>query len=119
MFLDDLPFGLFMEIEPNIMEVIINEGVQISRQQIEQMEQGLLQKYQDHPYSLLINRKNAYSHEHDALSRVAELKNVEAMAIIAYTDATAIAAKMHLLYSNNIQIFTDKASALNWLKQNQ
>ena len=118
MLLGNLPFGHFEEIEPNIMEIIIHEGVQLDEKHIEQIEQGLLNLYKDE-YSLLINRKNAYSHGHESLNRVAELKNASAIAIVAYSDASVIAAKMHLLYSNNVHIFTNKLSALNWLKNCQ
>ena len=118
MLLGNLPFGIFEEIEPNIMEIVIHEGVQIKKQHIEQIEQGLLEKYEGE-YTLLINRKNAYSHGHESLNKIAELKNATAIAIVAYSNASVIAAKMHLLYSNNIQIFTDKMSALNWLRNSQ
>jgi hypothetical protein len=118
MLLGNLPFGFFEEIEPNIMEIIIHEGVQISEEHIVKIEQGLLDKYEGE-YSLLINRKYAYSHGHESLNKISELKNASAIAIVAYSDASVIAAKMHLLYSNNIEIFTDKASALNWLRNAQ
>ncbi len=118
MLLGNLPFGIFAEIEPKIMEITIHEGVQISEHHIEQIEQGLLERYEGE-YCLLINRKNAYSHGHESLSKVAELKNAAAIAIVAYSDASVIAARMHLLYSSNIQIFTDKMSALNWLRNSQ
>lgn len=118
MLLGNLPFGIFEEIEPNIMEIIIHEGVQINKKLIGDIEQGLLDKY-DTEYSLLVNRKNAYSHDHESLSRIANLKNLNAIAIVAYSDSSAMAAKMHLLYSSNIQIFTNKMSALNWLRNCQ
>lgn len=118
MLLGDLPFGTFEEIEPNVMEITIHEGVQMSEEYIELIEQGLLQKY-DGAYALLVNRKNAYSHGHESLARIAELKNVSAIAIVAYSDSSVMAAKMHLLYSSNVQIFTNKMSALNWLRNCQ
>lgn len=115
MLLGNLPFGVFEEIEPNIMEITIHEGVQIGRLQIEQIEKGLLEKY-DGEYSLLVNRKFSYSHNHESLAKIAELKNAVAIAIVIYSKSSEIAAKMHLLYSNNIQIFDNPLSALNWLK---
>lgn len=118
MLLGNLPFGFFEEIEPNIMEITIHEGVQISEENIEKIEKGLLERYEGE-YSLLINRKNAYSHGHESLNKISELKNAVAIAIVAYSDSSVIAAKMHLLYSSNIQIFTDKVSALNWLRNAQ
>lgn len=118
MLLGNLPFGHFEEIEPNIMEIIIHEGVQLDEKHIEQIEQGLLTLYKDE-YSLLINRKNAYSHGHESLARIGELKNVSSIAILVYSETSLMAAKIHLVYSKNVQIFTDRNSAINWLRNCQ
>lgn len=118
MLLGELPFGTFEEVEPKIMEITINQGVQVSEKNIEEIEQGLLEKYQD-KYALLINRKNAYSHGHESLARIGELKNVSSIAILVYSETSLMAAKIHLVYSKNVQIFTDRNSAINWLRNCQ
>ncbi|KZM38769.1 MAG: hypothetical protein ACPGUE_10370 [Marinomonas sp.] len=118
MLLGELPFGTFEEVEPKVMEITINQGVQVSEKNIEEIEQGLLEKYQD-KYALLINRKNAYSHGHESLARIGELKNVSAIAILVYSEPSLMAAKIHLVYSNNVQIFTNRNAAINWLRNCQ
>lgn len=113
--LDDLTFGTFREIEPNIIEIIINEGVELSRQHIERIEERLLEKYGG-MYALLINRVNSYSHTLDSMQKVAKLRNLTALAIVVYSEVSVHAARIHHLYQDNVQVFEDKESATAWLR---
>jgi hypothetical protein len=115
MILDQLSFGTFQEIEPNIVEIIVDEGVDIDGRHIEQIEVGLLEKY-DSSYALLINRLHAYSHTHVSMQKVAELKNLAAIAIVVYSDISRHAAMIHKVFQNNVQVFDEKDSALVWLR---
>ncbi|HUT65707.1 MAG TPA: hypothetical protein VMZ05_06110 [Spirochaetota bacterium] len=115
MILDDLPFGTFQEIEPNILEIIINEGVELDRDHIERIEEGLLEKYSG-AYALLIDWVNSYSHKHDSMEQVVRLQNVAAVAIVIYSEASGTAANIHRLYMDNGQVFEDKARAMTWLR---
>lgn len=116
MILDDITFGTFREIEPCIMEIIVNEGVELSGQHIERIEAGLLEKY-DRAYALLINRVNSYSHTLDSMKKVARLRNLVALAIVVYRVGSKHAAKIHQVYQDNVQIFADKESAVAWLRE--
>jgi hypothetical protein len=115
MVLDELTFGAFREIAPNIMEIIINEGVELSGKHIEQIEEGLLEKYNT-PYALLINRVKSYSHTHASMQRVAKLRNLAALAIVVHSGASEHAAMIHGLYQDNIRVFDDKDKAATWLR---
>ena len=115
MILDDLTFGSFREIEPNILEIIINEGVELNSQHIERVEEGLLEKY-DSAYALLINRLNSYSHTLDSMKKVSKLRNLAALAIVVYSRVSSHVAAIHRLYQDNIQVFEDKNSAMAWLR---
>lgn len=115
MILDELTFGTFREIEPGIMEIIANEGIELDLKHIEQIEEGLLEKYSG-AYALLINRVHSYSHTLESMQKVAKLRNLAALAIIVYSDLAEHAAKIHRLYQNNVQVFDDKDEAIDWLK---
>ena len=80
--LENLEFGVFKEIEPQIVEIIINEGVVLDGEKIQEIEESLLEKY-DSRYALLVNRKNRYSHTHESMMKVARMKNLAAIAILA------------------------------------
>ena len=83
--LEDLEFGDLKEIEPQIVEVIINEGIVLDGDKIQRIEERLLEKYSNR-YALLVNRKNHYSHTHESMMRVARLRNLAGIAILVYED---------------------------------
>jgi hypothetical protein len=113
--LKDLKFGVFEEAEPQIMEIIINEGVVLDEEKIQKIEEGLLGKYSGR-YALLVNRKNRYSHTHESMMKVARLRNLIAIAILVYKDFAKQAAQIHELYQQNVNIFDDREKALTWLR---
>ncbi len=113
--LDNLSFGKFQEIEPNIMEIVISKNEILDNKKIAQIEDGLLDKYQT-PYCLLINRINKYHHTEESLSRIAKLKGAIAFAIVVYNVTEITFAKLHKQYQDNIGIFQEKENALEWLK---
>ncbi len=116
MMLAEFTYGIIREVEPNIMEIIINEGVELSSQHIEQIELGLLEKYSGLS-ALLVNRVNSYSHTHESMQKIPELRNIAALAVVVYSDASAHAAKLHGLFQDNVQVFDNKESALVWLRK--
>jgi len=113
--LENLEFGVFKEIEPQIVEIIINEGVVLDGEKIQEIEESLLEKYGGR-YALLVNRKNHYSHTHESMMKVARLKNLAAIAILVYEHFAKQAAVIHELYQQNVSIFDDREKALTWLR---
>ena len=61
MLLDELSFAKVIEIEPNIVEVIAHKGVEVTRDDMEVMEKGFLEKDSER-YCELVNRINEYFH---------------------------------------------------------
>lgn len=112
--LENLEFGTFREIEPNILEIIINKGVQLDLAKIQEIEKGLLEKYKN-PYALLVNRVNSYSHTHESMEKVANLRNLAGIAILVYTDFSRHTAMVHTLYQDNVRVFDDREEAVTWL----
>ncbi len=115
MILDGITFGSFREIEPGIMEIVINEGIELGSKHIDNIEAGLLELYSD-AYALLINRVNSYSHTLESMQKVAKLQNLAALAIVVYSDMSKQAAMIHHLYQDNLRVFEDKERAIVWLR---
>ena len=113
--LEDLEFGDLKEIEPQIVEVIINEGIILDGDKIQRIEERLLEKYSNR-YALLVNRKNHYSHTHESMMRVARLRNLAGIAILVYEDFAKQVAVIHELYQRNVVVFDDRGSAITWLR---
>jgi hypothetical protein len=116
MLLDSLEFGTFQEIEPNIMEIIIHEGVELRESHIDLIEKGLVERY-GCPYALLINRVNSYSHTHASMQRVAQLQNMTRLAILVHGTVAKHAADVHKLYQENLKVFDDREKAIIWLRE--
>ena len=113
--LEDLEFGDFQEIEPQIVEVIIHAGVVLDGDKIQRIEEGLLGKYSNR-YALLVNRINHYSHTHESMMRVARLRNLGGIAILVYEDFAKQVAVIHELYQRNVGVFDDRGEAIIWLR---
>lgn len=114
--LEDLPFGIFSEIEPNLMEIIINEDEMFDEERIALIEEGLVEKYTG-PYCVLVNRKNNYHHTKGSIARVARFKNALAFAIVVYNVTGETYAKMHKQFQDNIEVFQDREKAIEWLRE--
>ncbi|NTV15301.1 MAG: hypothetical protein HGA96_15440 [Desulfobulbaceae bacterium] len=117
MLLDILPFGQFLEIEPNIMEATIFEGVEMDRHRIDLVFAGLTERYGQERYAILSNRVNRYSHTHESMQALAGLANLAGFAILVYSSISTVAAGIHELYQDNAKVFYSRTAALAWLRQ--
>lgn len=117
MLLDILPFGQFREIEKNIIEATIFEGMELNSQHIAQVAAGLDERYPNELYAILSNRVNSYSHTHESMQTLAELPNLAGLAILVYSSISTVAAGIHELYQDNARVFYSRPAAVDWLRQ--
>lgn len=117
MLLDILPFGQFREIEKNIIEATIFEGVELDRHRITQVAVALDERYRNERYAILSNRVNRYSHTHESMQGLAELPNLTGLAILVYSSISTVAAGVHELYQDNAKVFYSRPAAVDWLRQ--
>jgi hypothetical protein len=73
------------------------------------------------PFSLLINKVNTYSYDFDAQVNLATLKEINAMAVVAYTRTTKTSTEyLQSLVPRkidwNLRIFSNRDEALIWLR---
>lgn len=76
------------------------------------------------PFSLLINKINAYTYDFDAQVNLATLKEINAMAVVSYTRPSKISTEyltslVPRKVAWKLKIFTNRDEALNWLKLEQ
>lgn len=114
----ELPFAKITILRDDIAEVVINDGIEMDVSMVDQYH-GFLLAHLRAPFSLLINKLNAYSYQHDAQQRLATLKEINAMAVVAYNRATVFSTKTLSSYPReddwNLKIFSDRDDALAWL----
>lgn len=118
----ELPFAKIIILRDDIAEVMINEGVQMDAGMVQQYHAFLLSHLQ-HPFSLLINKVNAYSYDFDAQEKLATLEEIRAIAVVAYNRVSRIATETLASFPRavkwNLKIFSSREEALSWLEAQQ
>ena len=102
-------------LAPNIGEVTAATDVEMDPSKVMLLEQWFL-KHLESPYGILVNRRNAYSHSHESMDAVSKLQDLGALAIVVHGGLSRVAADIHLLYQDNVEVFEDRDLALDWLK---
>jgi hypothetical protein len=115
--LEEIPFGLYREISPNIVEVIVDEGIEIDEDMQLLAESVLFEKYKGESYCLLVNRKNNYSHAFSSMQKIPEFRNLVSIAIVVYSKLSKLSAETHQNFQSNTQIFHEVTPAHTWLNE--
>ncbi len=120
--LHDLPFAKIIILRDDIAEVMINDGVIMDMAMVEQYHDFLLSHLRA-PFSLLVNKVNSYTYDFDAQEKLATLKEINAMAVVAYNRVTKITTETLASFPRdvkwNLRIFSDRDEALAWLLSEQ
>jgi len=113
-----LPFGKINILNPHIAEVIINEGITLDKQEVQDYNQ-VLRSNLEPPFSVLINRENAYTYTFEAQLELGRFNDIVYRAVVAYNRnaemATQIIMDLNKNSNWNIKIFRERQTALNWL----
>ena len=116
-------FGHVKIISSNIAEIVINHGIEISLEVMEEYETLMNKHFTDH-YATLINRINNYSYAYEVLLCIGSIKNLKAVAVINYGIENKQQAKdisaVHHVDNLNIKLFSGlelgRDNAIDWLK---
>lgn len=118
MYLHELPFAKIILLRKDIAEVIVNEGVVMSVDMVNQYHDFLLEHLHI-PFSLLINKINSYTYDFDAQLKLATLNEINAMAVVSYNRLTTITTENLAAYPRermwNLKVFTNRDKAVEWL----
>ena len=87
MSLYELAFAKIIILSDSKAEVIINENVEMILAMVKQYHEFLLSNLVS-LFSLLINKVNTYTYDFDAQVNLATLKEINVMAVVAYTRST-------------------------------
>jgi len=118
----ELSFAKINILQPDIAEVIVNEGVELNLAMVEEYHSFLLSHLQP-PFSLLINKMHSYTYDFDAQQKLATLPEIHVMAVVAYNYITEKTTEVLASYPReqkwNLVIFSDRSEALDWLISKQ
>ena len=120
--LHELPFAKIIVLDKDLAEVLINDGVEMNTEMVAAYHDFLLNHLQA-PFSLLVNKVNAYSYDFEAQANLATLEQINAMAVVTYnrisTISTESLASMPRSREWNLRIVSDRGEALAWLRSEQ
>lgn len=119
-----LSFATINLIQDNIIEVIVDAGVEISMEMAEEYE-DFLAKLFDENFAVLVNKINQYDYTFEAKLTIASHEKLKAIAVISYDDeATKKVSEMSRLRELdgwNVKIFSGLnlgwQDGLEWLQQ--
>jgi len=113
-----LSFGKIALLRSNVAEIMVDEGVDIDVQMVNEIHNHLLSLF-THSFSLLINKSNAYSTQLDALILFGSLTAINKIAIFAPNRLAKLSADFSANIPSsthlNIQVFTERNEAISWL----
>ena len=113
-----LDFAKINIIRDDIAEVIINDGVEMNADMVDQYHAFLLSHLKP-PFSLLINKLNSYTYDFEAQQSLGTLKEINAMAVVVYNQISKVSTSNLASFPRstqwNLHIFYNTDDALNWL----
>lgn len=116
-----LSFCTIFHRNDGIAVIKINEGVEVNADMAKEVSELAARVIKGVPFALLSDRKNSYSLSFEAMSNLANIPNLVALAIVIYSDRSRLLVETQNFFisamkKRPVKIFTDKASALEWLR---
>lgn len=119
-----LSFATINLIKDNIIEVIVDAGVEISMEMAEEYEDFLAELFDD-DFAVLVNKINHYDYTFEAKLTIASHEKLKAIAVISYDDEASKKvdemSKLRQLDGWNLKVFSGLnlgwQDGVDWLEQ--
>ena len=120
--LHELSFAKIIILREDIAEVIVNDGVEMNVEMVDEYHDFLLTHMQA-PFSLLVNKINAYTYDFEAQKKLCVLEEINVMAAVVYKLVTEISTETMVAFPReikwNLKIFSNRDEAYAWLVYEQ
>ena len=117
-----LSFGEIIILKENLAEVIVDDGVEMDMDMVEEYHDFLL-SYLSKPILLLVNKKHSYSYTGEAQLNIADLEEIKAIGVVSYSkpamSSTTLLNSIPREHPWTLKLFDDKKTALHWLESLQ
>lgn len=114
----ELSFLKIIKLADDLIEAVVNEGVEITLDMVEEYHAWIRANLK-HPCYILVNRINSYTYTFDAQLQISTLPEIRAIALLAYSRPSQLAAESLIALPRvnpwNCQIFSDRDAAIAWL----
>lgn len=118
----NLSFAKIIILQDDIAEVIVHEDIEMNLQMVDEYHAFLLSHLRA-PFSLLVNKINAYTYDFEAQQKLATLDEINKMAVVAYNHRTEVATEYLTTVQRevdwNMKIFSERDLAFDWLVAEQ
>ena len=115
-----ISFARIYMLAPNLGEVIVDGGVDINVAMVDEIHRCFSTIFTE-KFSLLINKRNSYSTELEALMKFGTHAGIDKIAVFAPNKLAKLSADFSADIPSsaelNILVFTDREEALTWLTQ--
>ena len=119
-----LSFAYFNILSDNILEVVVDDGIEMTLEMVEECHEFINAHFTDE-FGMLINRVNNYSYTYEAKLSIASYENLKAIAFVYYSsdskDITEQLGKTRITDEWNYRIFSGLElgwqQAFDWLAQ--
>lgn len=114
-----LSFAKVISLRPNLAELVVNDGLEISGAMVDELH-GYLRAAFQCPFSLLVNKINSYAYSFDAQQRFGDIPELDAVAVVAYSHMSILTTRVlqedhYRSRPLNLEIFQDRETAMVWL----
>ena len=117
-----LSFADINILREDIAEVIVHEGIEMDLAMVDEYH-AYLQKHLQSPFSLLVNKKNAYTYSFEAQAKLATIDEINVMAIVTYNSSARLStANLQKIFHQdewNLKFFRNCEDAYDWLIEEQ
>jgi hypothetical protein len=118
----ELDFCTLEIVSENTAEILINEGVEVSRKMVEHYIE-VLRSTLSAPFCLLVNERNSHSYDFQAQTALGAVPDLLALAMVSYTPTTDVAARSLTQLPRETRwpmaVFPRREDALAWLRAMQ
>ncbi|BCD99880.1 hypothetical protein [Marinagarivorans cellulosilyticus] len=113
-----LSFCRLQIIDQNIVEIILDDGVEISGQMVDEFFAAIEGKMNSQ-ISILLDKATQYSYTFDALIKLSESTKIRNIGVITY-DALSRSSAIYMMErfnksKKNVKLFESREDALAWL----
>ena len=113
-----LSFAKFIKIKDDLVEVIVNDGIEYDLDMLEQYHQWIKENT-THPCYILVNKINDYTYTFDVQRKLGAIPEIKAIAQVVYSRASKISTEamtdIPKVRPWTAGIFSTRAEALAWL----
>ncbi len=116
-----LPFGCLKCPRDNIIELVIDEGIEVNVAMVRVLHATIEQLVGDEPTGFIVHKLHPYSVSFDAQQIIGNLPGITVSAVVAYNQLGEMTAQQIITMSEmaerDIEIFPTLENAIFWLQK--